>query len=143
MADKKRTIMSQNIIVLFAAGFSFTMFVALAARRKFSQFPASTLLVSVPDSDVGRKLARALVQEKLAACVQILDGMTSVYMWQGAQEESTESLVLIKTRSSLVDRVTQRVLELHPYDVPEVVALPIVGGSTKYLSWLEGATLDR
>lgn len=94
--------------------------------------------VSAPASDADR-LARALVDERLAACVQALPGVRSTYVWQGAVESADEVLLLIKTRTDLFDALTARVEELHPYDVPEVVAVPLTHISAAYAGWLADA----
>ena len=86
------------------------------------------------------RIGRALVDERLAACVNILGGMTSVYRWQGAVETAEETVLIAKTRAALFDRLTARVKELHSYDVPCVVELPIGWGNPDYLDWLRDET---
>lgn len=93
-------------------------------------------LVTVPDETTGLDLARSLVEERLAACVNCLPEVTSVYRWQGRVESDSEALLIIKTTASLVDRLVQRVIELHPYDLPEVIALPVAAGLKGYLAWV-------
>jgi periplasmic divalent cation tolerance protein len=83
-----------------------------------------------------RTIARALVEERLAACCNLLDGMTSVYPWQGEIQEDAEVVVIAKTRAELVERLTARVQALHSYDVPCVVALPVSGGNPAFLDWI-------
>jgi periplasmic divalent cation tolerance protein len=83
-----------------------------------------------------RKIASILVEEKLAACVQIVDPITSVYRWQEAIEEEQEVLLLIKSTRDLVAPIAQLLDRIHPYEVPELAATPIVDGSNDYLSWL-------
>ena len=82
-------------------------------------------------------IAAALVDRRLAACVQVVGPMTSVYRWQGKVETSQEWLCVIKSRESLYPALEEAIEELHSYEVPEIVALPIVAGSAAYLSWLE------
>ena len=82
------------------------------------------------------RIANALVEEKLAACVNRLSRMTSTYRWEGKVQSETEALLLIKTTQRLLDPLSKRIKELHPYEVPEVIALPIEGGSERYLAWL-------
>jgi periplasmic divalent cation tolerance protein len=94
------------------------------------------VLITVPDERTGLDLARSLVGERLAACVNILPGVRSVYSWQGRIEEDPELLLMAKTQAGLVERLSQRVAELHPYDEPEVIALPVDGGSPGYLGWV-------
>ena len=83
-----------------------------------------------------RKIASQLVEERLAACVQIVDPITSVYTWQGNTEEEQETLLLIKSTQDLVTPIAQLLDRIHPYEVPELIATPIVDGSAAYLSWL-------
>ncbi len=86
------------------------------------------------------RIGRTLVEERLAACVNILGGMTSIYRWQGAVESAEEVVVIAKTRADLFERLTARVKELHSYDVPCVVELPVGRGNPDYLGWLERET---
>jgi periplasmic divalent cation tolerance protein len=84
-----------------------------------------------------RKIAAQLVEERLAACVQIVGPITSLYRWQGAVEEEKEFLLLIKSTEDLVLRIAELLDRIHPYEVPELIATPIVDGSAAYLSWLQ------
>ena len=83
-----------------------------------------------------RRLSRTIVREKWAACVNIIPSVASVYRWRGRIEESRESLLLIKTTRSLFRKLERRLRKLHSYEVPEIIALPIVAGSAPYLRWL-------
>jgi len=87
-------------------------------------------------------LGRALVEERLAACANVLDGLTSIYRWEGAVHSDPEAAVLLKTRAALLPRVEARIRELHSYDRPCVVAWPIAGGSADYLAWIAEQTLE-
>ncbi len=82
-------------------------------------------------------LARALVEQNLAACVNIVPGARSVYRWQGKIEEAGEWLLIIKSRRDLFDRLRDAIVNAHSYEVPEVIALPVVDGSEAYLAWLD------
>ncbi len=93
--------------------------------------------VTVSSPEEGKRIARALVEERLAACVNQLPGVCSTYRWQGKIEESGEELLIIKTSQSLFKALEQRVCELHSYAVPEVIAVPIIAGSKPYLQWLD------
>ncbi|OGQ84681.1 MAG: hypothetical protein A3F90_12180 [Deltaproteobacteria bacterium RIFCSPLOWO2_12_FULL_60_19] len=95
------------------------------------------VLVTVGSSKEGERLARALVEEQLAACVNRIKGIQSIYRWQGQVEQSEEELLVIKSRRDLFECVKKRVQELHSYSVPEIIALPIVDGNENYLRWLE------
>lgn len=94
------------------------------------------VLITAGSSAEGERVARALVEERLAACVNRIPAVQSVYRWQGKVEQSAEELLVIKTRADLFAALEKRVRELHSYSVPEVIALPIVSGSENYLRWL-------
>ncbi len=83
-------------------------------------------------------IARRLVERRLAACVQIVGPMTSIYRWQGAIETAQEWQLIAKSRRELLAAIERAIAELHPYDVPEVIAVPILAGSPGYLQWLDG-----
>ncbi|EXB91536.1 Protein CutA [Morus notabilis] len=104
--------------------------------------PSIVVYVTVPNKEEGKKLAESLVREKLAACVNRVPGIESVYQWQGEVQTDAEELLIIKTRESLLEALKEHVKANHPYDVPEVIALPITGGSTAYLEWLKNSTRD-
>jgi periplasmic divalent cation tolerance protein len=95
------------------------------------------ILVTVGSADEGDRLARALVEERLAACVNRVPTVQSIYRWQGQVESSAEELLIVKTRRDLFARVKDRVQQLHSYSVPEIIALPILEGSESYLRWLQ------
>lgn len=101
---------------------------------------AILIITNVPDSVVAGKISRQLVENRLAACVNVLPPVHSVYSWQGAIEEATEITLLIKTMQNLYPKVEQKILELHPYEVPEVIALPMVNGLPSYLGWIAAET---
>ena len=96
-----------------------------------------TLTTTVPTEETARSIAQALVDHRLAACVQISSPLKSVYRWEGKLELSTEYQLTVKTTVAAGDRAMSKICELHPYDVPEVLATPIVGGNADYLAWLE------
>ena len=87
-----------------------------------------------PDAE---RIARALVEERLAACVNVVPGVVSIYRWKGKVEQEAELLLVIKTLAPRVEALKARLLELHPYELPEVVVLPIGGGHAPYLAWIE------
>lgn len=92
--------------------------------------------VTTPDLPTAQAIARAAVEENLAACANFWPGMRSVYRWEGRVEEAQEAVLILKTRAELLPRLAQRVAELHPYAVPCVVGLPVSGGHAPYLDWL-------
>ena len=94
------------------------------------------LLLTAPDEETGRRIARALVEERLAACVNVLPGVCSIYRWKGAVEEASEVMLVAKTRASRAAALAARVRALHPYELPEVLALPVTDGSQAYLRWV-------
>lgn len=94
------------------------------------------VLCTCPEGDTAKSLAETLVGEHLAACVNILPGLTSVYAWQGAVESSLESLLLMKTERQVYPRLETRLRELHPYQLPEIVAIDIERGLPDYLNWI-------
>jgi periplasmic divalent cation tolerance protein len=83
-----------------------------------------------------------MVEEGLAACANILPGITSVYRWEGSLQRDSETLVVLKTTAARSDALRDRVVDLHPYDVPEVLVLPVVGGHAPYLRWVEEQVED-
>ena len=89
------------------------------------------------------RLAEALVGEELAACVNVLPELTSTYRWQGRVEHDREQLCLMKTTRGGFERLRARVVELHPYELPEVVAVPIVAGHAPYLQWIAASVRAR
>jgi periplasmic divalent cation tolerance protein len=86
------------------------------------------------------KAGNALVEARLAACVNILPGMISVYRWQGAVERSEEAVMIVKTRASLAEQVCDRVKATHPYDTPAILVLPIESVDMRYFDWILAAT---
>jgi periplasmic divalent cation tolerance protein len=94
------------------------------------------VLVSAPDAEVAGRLARTLVTERLAACVNVVAGVRSVYRWEGKVQDDAEVLLVIKSTDARLAALCARVTALHPYELPEVLALPAVGGSARYLEWV-------
>ncbi len=97
---------------------------------------------ALPHREDAEPLARVLVERRLAACVQVIGPVSSTYWWQGKIETAEEWLCLIKSRASLFDLLESAIREIHPYETPEIVALPIVSGSKDYLMWL-GTELEQ
>ena len=98
------------------------------------------VLTTWPEGGDAAAFARILVEERLAACVNILPGVTSVYRWQGTVESETERQLWMKTRRACVRPLWERVRALHPYETPEFVVLPVVDGSDAYLAWIGDST---
>ncbi|XP_008795180.1 protein CutA 1, chloroplastic-like [Phoenix dactylifera] len=105
--------------------------------------PAIVVYVTVPNKQAGKKLAESIIKEQLAACVNRVPGIESVYWWDGKVQIDSEELLIIKTRESLLNALTDHVKANHEYEVPEVIALPITGGNLKYLEWIKNSTREN
>jgi len=92
---------------------------------------------TVGKAEDAERIARALVERRLAACVNVVAGLVSLYRWKGAVVREEEVLLVIKTRSERLEALREALVALHPYDVPELVALPVEGGHPPYLAWLD------
>lgn len=101
------------------------------------------VLVTCPNRTVARRLGRELVRRRLAACVNLLPGVESVFRWRGKIDQSREVLLLIKTTRAGLARLTRAVVTLHPYDLPEVIALPLAAGHPPYLRWVSSSVAAR
>ena len=104
------------------------------------QHDACLCYISLGPREDALAIARALVEERLAAAVNVQPGVRSIYRWQGAIEEAPEILLIAKTRAALVPQLSARVIALHSYQCPAVVAVPICGGNPDYLAWIEEQT---
>jgi periplasmic divalent cation tolerance protein len=98
------------------------------------------VLVTAPDAESAERLATALVEERLAACANLVSGVTSIYRWEGKLERAGEVLLILKTSEARLPELLARVAELHPYEVPEVLALPVRAGYPPYLRWVDRET---
>lgn len=94
------------------------------------------VLVTAPDRAVATKLADTIVGKRVAACVNLVPGVESVYWWEGKVDRSQEILLIIKTTKRNFEKLRELLLAIHPYEVPEILALPIVAGHPAYLAWL-------
>ncbi len=102
------------------------------------------VLITAPSQEVARQIANALLGEKLAACVNVLPSIRSYYTWKGTQQEDEEVLLLVKTRAALFEsRLVPAVKAVHPYELPEIIALPIQMGFEPYLTWINEETLEK
>jgi len=95
------------------------------------------VIITTPNKEEAAKIVRSLLKERLIACANIVGPVSSLFWWQGKIDEENEFLVLMKSHKNLFERISERVMEIHSYDVPEIIALPIVGGFPLYLDWLE------
>lgn len=98
------------------------------------------IFITAPNEDEAARIARSLVEARLAACANIVRNIRSIYTWQGSVQDDAEVLMVVKTRKGLFEAVSGKVKELHSYDVPEIIALPIIDGSPDYLNWLREST---
>jgi len=98
------------------------------------------IFVTAANKKEAKKIAAGLVKEKLAACVNIIEGVRSLFRWQGKIDMAQEVLLVIKSRKTLMNRLIKKVKSLHSYEVPEIIALPIICGDKKYLKWLDEST---
>lgn len=101
------------------------------------------VLVTAPDGDVAERLAATLVGEGLAACANLIPGIVSIYRWKGETHRDAEVLLVLKSTADRCRALTQRVAELHPYDVPEVLVLPVEQGYEPYLAWVRSEVEPR
>jgi periplasmic divalent cation tolerance protein len=100
------------------------------------------VLTTVPTGDKGQEIAQTLVEERLAACVNVLAPMTSTYRWRGAVERESEHQMIIKTTRNRVPAVQTRLAALHPYELPEFLVLPVAAGGKEYLEWIGTETME-
>ena len=98
------------------------------------------VFITASSEKEGEKIASALVKERLAACVNLIGGMKSTFRWKGQVSSEQEVLLIAKTKDKLFQKLKKRVLELHSYEVPEILALPVLAGFEKYLNWIEKET---
>ena len=94
------------------------------------------VLVTAPSSEKAAEIARVVVQEKLAACGSVLPGIRSIYAWEGKMHDEEEALLVLKAPRKRLQELCDRVVALHPYEVPEVIGLPIEGGNERYIDWI-------
>ena len=107
-----------------------------------SDSPYRLILCTCPDHTVGEQLATSLVEQRLAACINIVPGLTSIYRWQGKLEKGTEVLLMIKTTRQQYAAVESAILQQHPYDLPEIIAVTLEEGLPDYLRWITTSLED-
>jgi periplasmic divalent cation tolerance protein len=100
------------------------------------------VLCTLPDREHASQIAHALVEEQLAACVNLIPGLVSVFRWQGAVQQDEEVLLLIKTSQAVYPQLEQRIRALHPYELPEIIAVPIQTGQAEYLQWISNSLIS-
>ena len=104
---------------------------------------AMLMYSTAPTKDEAHRIARTVVDERLAACANVIAGVTSIYWWEGSVQEDVEAVIIMKTRADLVEALTSRVRDLHSYQCPCVVAVPITGGNAEFLQWIAAETLAK
>ncbi|KAK2911989.1 hypothetical protein Q8A67_004122 [Cirrhinus molitorella] len=102
----------------------------------------SVLLVNCPTEQTARDIGRSIMEKRLAACLNIFPRTTTMYYWKGEIRDTSEILLLLRTKTSLVQRVVAYIKAVHPYDIPEIISFPIDDGSQHYLKWMEDAVTD-
>lgn len=102
--------------------------------------PVAVVFSTFPNPDVAAQIGRTLVDERLAACVNLVPSVRSIYRWQGQLCDETETMAIIKTTTERLTHLTARLTELHPYEVPEVISIPVTGGHEPYITWLTNET---
>jgi periplasmic divalent cation tolerance protein len=109
---------------------------ALAFLRDHEMTETIVVLVTAPSPEKAAEIARTLVEERLAACGNVIPGVRSIYAWEGKVHDDSEALLILKAPRKLMQELCDRVVAIHPYDVPEVIALPIDGGNERYIDWI-------
>ncbi|XP_050966774.1 protein CutA homolog [Labeo rohita] len=102
----------------------------------------SVLLVNCPTEQTAKDIGRSIMEKRLAACVNIFPRATTMYYWKGEIRDTSEILLLLRTRTSLVQRLVAYIKAVHPYDIPEIISFPIDDGSQHYMKWMEDAVTD-
>ncbi|VAX28700.1 Periplasmic divalent cation tolerance protein cutA [hydrothermal vent metagenome] len=97
----------------------------------------AVVFITAPDEEEAARIARIIVEERIAGCVNIVKGIRSIYSWEGKVEDEHEVLMIVKTKRELFTELEKRVKELHSYSVPEIISLPVMEGSPEYLEWLK------
>ena len=98
------------------------------------------VLTTVPNTEVGRIIAEKVIENRLAACVTLSSAHQSVYWWQGKISQESEHMLFIKTKKNHFPRLVKKIRQFHPYEVPEIIALPVFAGDKKYLEWIDSET---
>ncbi|KAH8387212.1 hypothetical protein KR093_005575 [Drosophila rubida] len=113
------------------------------ADETYTAGSSSVAFVTTPDKESAKKLAHGIIERKLAACVNIIPQIESIYMWEGKVNEDNEYLMMIKTRTTRIDELSKFVRENHPYSVAEVISLPIQAGNLPYLNWISQTVPEK
>ena len=106
-------------------------------NREMEEFDYIVLLTTVSDSEEAHKIAEVLLNQRMAACVSIVPGVSSLFWWHEKLDSAQESLLIVKTKALLLNQIVTLVRKIHSYEVPEIIALPIIGGNPDYLEWID------
>jgi periplasmic divalent cation tolerance protein len=101
------------------------------------EFADIVVFITTANAEEAQRIADVLLEERKAACINIVPGVSSLFWWQGKLDSAAESLLIVKTKASVLSQVVNLVKQHHSYDVPEVIALPIIGGNQDYLEWMD------
>ena len=107
---------------------------------KTQEYEHIVVFITAADEEEARLISRVLLKQRKAACINIVSGINSLFWWQEKIDSAKESLLVIKTKTALLDEIIQLVKEIHSNDVPEIISLPIIGGNKDYLEWIEKET---
>lgn len=107
------------------------------ANRKMEESAYIVLFTTVSNSEEAHKIAKVLLSQRKAACVNIVPVISSLFWWQDKLDSAQESLLIVKTKASLLNQIVTLVRQIHSYEVPEIIALPIIGGNQDYLEWID------
>ncbi len=113
-----------------------------ATAEEFDAEPVRVMYVTAPNVETARTIARTVVEERLAACVNIVPGVISIYEWQGALNEEEECCLILKMRASSEQALRERILALHPYEIPALVSWPLSSGHPAFLAWVRAQTAE-
>ena len=116
---------------------------ALAFLRDREMTETVVVLVTAPSAEKAAEIARALVEERLAACGNVVPGVRSIYAWEGKIHDEAEALLVLKAPRKRLQDLCDRIVALHPYEVPEVIGLPIEGGNERYIDWIVSTMYQR
>ncbi len=105
--------------------------------KKMEESAYIVLFITASNSEEAHKIAKVLLSQRKAACVNIVPGISSLFWWQDKLDSAQESLLIVKTKASLLNQIVTLVREIHSYEVPEIIALPIIGGNQDYLEWID------
>ncbi len=135
-----------SLLFFFISFLTYYVYSQILLKRTMTSVPSSeysACITTVSKDEIARKLAHSIVEARLAACVNIIPNVRSVYEWQSKIHEDEELILMIKTRREYVPQLIEFVKKNHPYDVPELIELPITNGNEDYLKWIDGIVKQK